>query len=137
MKTSAYEFECGHLIENACEMSGSVAELGEGAGRLTWGNCVREAEQGNPITDENRDNARAWVRSFGAWGEEEINGWDDAELGALLLQFAAGDIREAEGVADDDGEIDWAEYERQAEAGRVSGRLFRDEAGTVWFNFAN
>lgn len=139
MNTTAYEFECGHLIENAYEMSGSVAELGTNAARFTWGNCVREAEDGNPITDENRDNVRSWVRSFGAWDAEEINGWDDTELGALLLQFAAGDIREAEGVATDDetGEIDWQEYERQAEAGRVSGRLFRDEAGTVWFNFAN
>lgn len=135
----SYEFEVSHLIPDAYTMSGSVTEWGEGAGRFTWNNCLRAAGDNDPVNDDNRDGMRSFVRSFGAWSAEEIEGWDDTELGALLIQFAAGDIREAENVAtdDDSGEIDWAEYERQSAAGRVSGRLFRDDAGRVWFNFAN
>jgi hypothetical protein len=135
----SYDVEVTHLLENAYTLSGSVAEWGEGAGRFTWNNCLKQAEKGNPITDDNRDEVRSFFRSFGAWSAEEIGGWDDAELGALLIQFAAGDIREAENVATDDdtGEIDWDEYEREAERGQVSGRLFRDAAGRIWFNFAN
>ncbi len=55
------------------------------------------------INDETRDEVRSFVQSWGAWGEEEINGLTDTELNALLIQFIAGDYREhfEEGEADE------------------------------------
>ena len=127
-----YHIDVTDLVECAELLSGSVAELGETAALTTWKNAVRKAEELHPITDENRDAARDHVRGFGAWSPEEIESWDDAELGALLLQFAAGDLREAERVGVETAD----DYERECERGRLSGRLwFDDENGKVWYNY--
>lgn len=44
----------------------------------------------------------------------------------MVLQYAAGDLREAQALAAGDGlaGIDWDEYQSQSEQGRVSGNLF-------------
>ena len=39
--------------------------------------------------------------------------------------------------ADSLEEIDWQEYEAQASAGRISGRIFRAEDGRIYFNLSN
>lgn len=39
--------------------------------------------------------------------------------------------------ADDLSEIDWPEYEVQADAGRISGRMFRGDDGKVYFELGN
>lgn len=39
--------------------------------------------------------------------------------------------------ADSLDEIDWQEYEVKASAGRISGNLFRTDAGEIFFNLSN
>ena len=136
----SYEIEVTELAgEELGLLSGSQAELGPDAGRITWRNSEGYARENSPITDGNRQNVRRFFYGFGAWSRDEIDGWDDVELGGLLVQFIAGDLREAEGVAWDDeaGGIDWDEYQRQREAGRVGGRVYPDAGGRIWFCFAN
>lgn len=75
--------------------SASVAELGQDAGAITWQNAVDRAETVNLLdTEEKVDAFKAFISGFGAWTEEEINAHTSVELGALLLQFIAGDVRE-------------------------------------------
>ena len=108
------------------ELSSSVAERGPNAGPETWGNSVAAATESPLLTAEERPKARAFFRSFGAWTDEEEAAWTNQELDALVLQYAAGDLREAQGVAPGDGigGIDWDEAERLAEAGTIGGNLF-------------
>jgi hypothetical protein len=134
----SYEIEVTDLSrEELCLYSASQAEMGPDAGRITWRNSEGYARDNCPITDANRDNVRAFFGDFGAWERDEIDGWDDTELGALLIQMAAGDLREAESVAWDDDAcaVDAEVYEREANKGRISGRLYFS-GGRVWFSFA-
>lgn len=117
------------LIPTARDYSASQSEIGSDAGRITWGNAVECATAADPLpTDEHKAAARDFLADFGAWERSEIDGWDANELGALVIQMAAGDIREAQSVG---GIDDPAEYERQANAGRISGRL--NFYGGRWF----
>lgn len=72
---------------------------------------------------------REHVAGFGAWTDEEIASWTDVELNALLIQMIAGDIRES--CLADGGS--WAMYYEEAEQGIVSGNLFSDDAGQVYY----
>jgi hypothetical protein len=45
-------------------------------------------------TEDKRAAFRAFVLSSGGWTEDEIAGWSDAELNALLIQWIAGDVRD-------------------------------------------
>ena len=121
------------------DLSNNVATLGDDAGKLTWDaskECAMDDEMPCLLdSEEKREAFRVFVRGFGAWEEEEIAAWDDVELYALFLQWIAGDIREAFGDASFD-EWDWDEYQEDAEAGRVSSRLWRDEAGNVFFDLS-
>lgn len=113
--------------------SGSVAELGDDAAKITWNNALDEARSNNLLDDDEKRQAfRDYVKGFGAWDDEEINSWSDYELNALLIQLISGDIRESEALSDccdllHDGEA-WRAYQAESEAGQVSGRLFRVES---------
>ena len=120
------------------DLSNNAATLGDNAGALTW-NASKEAAQAIPSllpTPEHKEAFRDFVRSSGGWNDEEIAAWSEAELDALLLQWIAGDIREAFGDSEP-SEWDWAEYEKDAEAGRVSSRLFKAEDGRIFFSIGN
>lgn len=118
------------------DMSNNRATLGDNAGELTWNASKACAESIRLLdTDEKRDDFRAFVKSSGGWTDEEIAAWDDLELNALLLQWIAGDIREAFGDADP-AEWDWEDYREQSEAGRVSSRLFLGDDGKVYFDIS-
>lgn len=112
--------------------SGSMAELGDNAAKITWNNALDEARSNNLLDDdEKRQDFRDYVKGFGAWTNEEINSLSDDELNALLIQLVSGDIRESEALSEccdllHDGEA-WQAYQRESEAGQVSGRLFRVE----------
>ena len=127
------ELDITEFFNNACPSyySASRAELGDDAGRITWENSVDAADQWAAWLDtgDKREEFRAYVRTFGAWDAAEIAAWTDAELTALLIQLIAGDIRES-GLQDG---TSWAEYEADAEAGRMSGNLFRAEDGRVFY----
>lgn len=73
--------------------SASQAELGRSAGRITW-RAALEAATDYPFIDlESREEFEEWIREFGAWELEEINGWSLEECSALLIQFIAGEVR--------------------------------------------
>ena len=121
------------------ELSGSVMERGANAGPETWANSVAAATAAPVLADDSeRSEARAFFRDFGAWDDDEIAAWSHEELDALVLQYAAGDLREAQGVAPGDGigGIDWAEAEELAEAGTLAGNLFIHDGG-LWSYLGN
>lgn len=91
-------------------MSGSVAELGDQAGRLTWSNCLVTADAYPLVTDENREDIRDHFRGHGAWDAEEIAAWDDRELSAMVWQEAAAGWREYEEHGVTDGRV-WVDGE--------------------------
>lgn len=93
---------------DAAEFSASMVEKGLLAAKITWNNAVQEATE-RPLEIDDKDGIRAWLKSFGAWEKGEIDSWSDAELGALVLQYAAGDLRELQSLYPGDGVggIDW------------------------------
>lgn len=124
--------DISHLIDSDFQpemCSGSIMELGDNAGRITWENSKREsAARPLLVGDEQIQGARDYFATFGAWTREEIDGWDAGEVNALALQFVAGDIREMEDCAED-----YADYQKQSEAGRLRGCIHRDDDGKWYF----
>lgn len=120
------------------DLSNNRATLGDDAGRLTWNASMETAREVVSLipTPEHKDEFRDFVRSSGGWTREEIAAWSDTELDALLLQWIAGDIREAFGDADF-ADWDWAQYETDASEGRISSRLFKADDGRVFFSISN
>jgi hypothetical protein len=93
------DIDVTHMVNEADEMqylSGSIAELGDCAGRLTWDNCMRRAEEEPLLKPEQIDAARDYFRDFGAWDDEEIDAWTELEVQAIVIQEAASRIRELE-----------------------------------------
>ncbi len=124
------ELDITHLMERSGEMirySASQAEIGEHAGRITWQNAMDQAEIPPPLlaTDDQLPEFRDYIRTFGAWDDEEIDSWSLTECNALCLQLIAGDIRERQHYADRD-ELD--DYES-----RCGGRIYGD--GDRWFYY--
>lgn len=112
----------------------SQAEGGPDAGNNSWKNAMSGPR---PLlqTPEEFAEARDWFADFGAWSRSAINGWSRREVQALLLQFIAGDIREAGARKLED--IDWPEYEANGRAGLNTGRLFRGDNGQFFFTIGN
>lgn len=83
-----------HLVKlELRQFSASRMELGEDAGSITWNNAM-ESGLVFVSTEEEKQEARDYIRSFGAWDTAEIEAWNDTELNALILQFITGDLRE-------------------------------------------
>ena len=112
------------------DYSASVAEIGASAGPDTWRAACEDSPDYMILDDDDKLQAmREHMRGFGAWSDEEIAARTDAELNALLIQMIAGDIRES--CLSDGGT--WAEYYEQGEQGIVSGSLFSDDNGQVYY----
>jgi hypothetical protein len=75
-------------------MSGSVANLGSNAGKLTWNNSLAASDGELLTSNESLQNVRDWLKSFGAWDDAEIESYTAQELEAFVLQEAASDINE-------------------------------------------
>lgn len=120
---------------DAYNFSASAAEMGDDAGRITWSNAMREASETALLsTDEELDALRAYVKDFGAWEDEEIDGWDADHCNALFIQLISGDMREIErSCMGDDGEVNWTEYERLSEQGTIAGNLYRGTGGRIYY----
>lgn len=129
------EIKITHMVIDGDEMpflSGSVAELGENAGKVTWQNSLKYAEEHALLkTPEQIQQARDYFKEFGAWSSEEIAAWSAHEVNALLVQFIAGDIREFESFDS------YEEYQAASESGSVSGNLFRGDDGHFYFYVGN
>ena len=118
--------------EDPALYSASASELGQDADSITWEAAMRAATVYHHLNhSETLDEFRRFVRSSGGWGDDEVAAMDDATLNALFIQWVAGDMREAHlyGTPDDD----WTAYETDAMAGRVAGRLARQD-GRVYFD---
>lgn len=110
------------------DYSASCAEIGQDAGPATWAAaCDDSADYPMLDTDEKREAFKAHVRGFGAWSDDEIAAWSDAELNALLIQFIAGDIREA-GL--DSNAPDWVAYEADE---NMAHRLFKGLDNEIYY----
>ena len=121
------------------DLSNNRATLGENAGELTWKASIECSESVRPPlldTEEKKQTFRDWVLESGGWIREKIAEWNDTELNALLLQWIAGDIREAFGDSDF-ADWDWQEYEKDARAGRIPSRLWKSDDGKVFFSISN
>ena len=113
------------------DYSASVAEIGYNAARSTWQAAVDDSDDYLMLdSDEKREEFRRYVKGFGAWTEDEIRAWSDQELNALLIQMIAGDIREAKLDTDNP---DWEQYEKDSEAGRVAGRIFKGSDSEIYY----
>lgn len=129
------ELDVTHMVNDADDMlmiSGSIAELGQNAAKLTWRNAQQYASSNILLTDETAlDAARDWFKGFGVWEDNEIAAWSDAEVNALVVQFIAGEIREME-VYDS-----MEEYQKASEGGQTSGRLSTGDGGRWYFYLGN
>lgn len=113
----------------APSFSASVAEIGEGAGRITWGNAINNGPQ-LLVSKDQRAAFREYLGTFGAWDRDEIDAFSDAELNALLVQRVAGDIREA--GADSLADLDNDDLDEIYRSSGVPGLLFQSDSG-AWF----
>lgn len=144
MKTAnAYQIDITRLFADDSsfvpfDLSNNRATLGDNAGQLTW-NASKECAVNliPPLLDseERKEAFRDFVKQSGGWNAEEIAAWGETELNALLLQWIAGDVRESFGD-DEFSEWDWAQYEKDCEAGRSPSRFFRAN-GAVYFDLSN
>lgn len=106
-------------------IAGSVATHGREGVKQLWPNATREASE-TPLETDDRDGLKDWARGFGAWEDEKIDAWTDAEIDALVLQYAAQDLKELQDLCPGEGlgDVDWTEADRLAESGVVGGHLF-------------
>lgn len=105
-------------------ISGSIAELGSDAARFTWNNAKEGAKR--LLKRDELEQVRNFFAEFGAWSRDELAHMPSIEIEALVLQYAAGDLREVQALCPGDGlgDINWTEAEALSEAGTISGRLF-------------
>jgi len=117
------------------EFSASRAERGNNAGAETWSNAKAEAADNPILSDDDLPDFRDHVRGFGAWDREEIDAWDSVECNALFVQMVAGDMREAQALCPGDGpgDVDWTEYEKLAQEGTASGRVYASGADVFYY----
>lgn len=118
------------------DYSASVAEIGRNAGPDTWRAACDDANDWQPLDDdEKREAFRVFVRDSGGWSGAEIAAWSDTELNALCLQWIAGDMREPVGfeLGPDTTDDQWADYQKQCEAGQAAGRIFKGTDGEIYF----
>jgi hypothetical protein len=110
---------------NLFDLSHSIAEGGKTAGADTWNAAKTEATE-TPLAIDDREGVKQFFAGFGAWDREEIAAWSAAELDALVLQYAAGDLREVQDLCPGDGlgDIDWTEAEELSHADTIGGRLY-------------
>ena len=118
------------------DFSASVAELGQDAGKITWANAMREAEE-TPLlsTEAELDAMRQFARESGGWTREEIAAWTAEEVNALFIQWISGDINEmhASWLLDDDGELDWQKVEQYQHEGRIAANIYQGDDNKVYF----
>jgi hypothetical protein len=110
------------------QFANSIANSGlSNIGEITWNNAVMADEYHLLREPEEYAEAIDFFEGFGCWDREELEGQTDAETNGLLLQFLAGDIQEMEAYET------YEEYEKAAEAGYVSGRIYR--SGYEWYAY--
>lgn len=111
------------------DYSASAAELGPDAGLTTWRNATERAEESTLLTTADElDVWRDYVRTWGAWEDDEIDSWSDARCNALFIQEISGRWRDY-GLPFDPTDADWRAVE---ESGRM-GNLYRGGDGRIYY----
>lgn len=131
------------LNEDLFQFSHSAHEGGQDAGRNTW-NAAKDEAATVPLlqTPEQLQALRDYVRGFGAWDKEEIDGWDEVECNALFLQFVSGDVRSAgwdsldEAQWTEDGELigRFLDVPEEEWGPAECSNIFRGADGSVYFS---
>jgi hypothetical protein len=116
------------------DLSHSAAEAGS---PNRWSDAL-DIAKGRRLPGLDLDDAKEFFAGFGAWDRAEIARWTRKEIVALVLQFAAGDLREAQSLTPGDGlgDIDWTAYEALASEGTVGGRIYAHE-GALYVSLAD
>jgi len=125
------ELDVTHMVDDSDSMpnlSGSRAELGQDAGKITWNNSV-EYGRNKPLltTDAMRDEARSYFQGFGAWTAEQIAAWSEEELQGVMCQDVAAAVREMEHYDTHEA------FEQACEEGHCSGSLYLGTNGHWYF----
>lgn len=113
--------------------SHSAAEAGEAN---KWSDAL-DASKDVSLPGLDVDDVNQWRRDMGGSDADKVMG--EAECVALVLQYAAGDLRELQSLAPGDGlgGIDWTEAEALAEAGTCGGNLFAGDDGNLHIYIGN
>lgn len=124
------ELNITNIINNAdpFNYSASAAELGLNAGKVTWNAATRDADALLSGENFDREAYDAFFDGFGAWDDATREEWSDTEFRALMLQFIAGDMREAN-IHPNMTDEEWEEYEASDNAGRIG----RGNDGQVYY----
>lgn len=133
------EINITRFFKDAAPMdySASVAELGASAGADTWRAANADSEDYMMLdTPELRAEFCADMQSAGFSEADDFKSWTPAAINALFLQWVAGTIRES-GLTPDSSDADWKDYQRRESDGQVSGNLFQDECGQVYFTIGS
>lgn len=126
------ELDVSFLLDEDCSLlSGSVAELGENAGTITWNNCLSLARKHPIIGEELAEEFRDYIADYGAWEKDEIDSRTLLELSAFAIQEAASDYRSFEDYCGSD----WETYQEESEAGSIRGALWLDKSGKLFCEF--
>lgn len=106
------ELKMSELVNNpyyvAYLCSGSVAELGDRAGQLTWENSCDQLDEDSDLFAaivENADEVRDHFREYGAWSDEEIAEWSNVDLVGLVVQDFSAAYRELTEDGSDSGRV--------------------------------
>lgn len=76
---------------------------GDNAARITW-QAAKDADFLLLDSPDKLEAMRAWAKSSGGWGAEEIAAWSPVELNALFIQLVSSDMRAmCEPLNGDDG----------------------------------
>jgi hypothetical protein len=125
------EIDVTHMVDDAHRMpmlSGSVAELGKDASKITWDHSLAYASE-HPLleTDDERCAARDHFAGYGAWSREEIDAWPEEHLQGAMCQDVAAAIREMENTET------YEEFMAGVETGIYSGRIYRGDNNRWYF----
>lgn len=128
------------LVEDVSpfDLSHSIAEGGKNAGPETWAASLQAAREHPVLAIEDYDDVRKYFKGFGAWEEAEINLWDKDQINAMVLQYAAGDLREVQSLCPGPGvaDVDWDEAERLSSEGTIGGHLYEAD-GKLWISLCD
>jgi len=119
------------------ELSNSIANSGmQNIGQVTWSNANERAKEEliqKAFKDIETEDLIDHFLEFGAWTREELMKDGRTGMIALTMQFIAGDLQEA-GIEDwqDVESFDWALYEKDCQAGQLSGNLFQSD-GRIYY----
>lgn len=108
--------------------SASNAELGPNAGKITWNAANRDADELLSGENFDREAYDKYFKGFGAWDKAERDAMSDTEFRALMLQFIAADMRDAD-IHPNMTDEEWAAYEASDNAGRIG----RGDDGQVYY----